>query len=203
MSKQLIQYLLIFASICASSSAVAAESNDTQLNAALQAEVEQLAKKAYKARTDRNITLAIELFKEALVKNKPLAKLSKPPGCMGHHSAQFFLAGSLASIYQYEKRWSDAETILETYPREFNDDKRLAELLMNQGKYGEARAILRKFVPELKKPTSIGCGNPMEHYLELKQMFAICEGRTASLTEKDLLDIDLAREKRRALLQQD
>ena len=181
--------------------AYAAELVQDQPTEELRLEVDRLAKEGYEARTHGNITGAIALFKEALAKNRPFAKMTTPPKCMGHQSAQYFLASSLASTYSYEGLYEHAEEVMDTYRDIFTDGKGYAEVLMKQHKYAEARAILRTYVPEMQEPRGATCGNPMANYMDLKRMMRECETATPNLTEKDMHAIDLAREKRRALLQ--
>ncbi len=159
----------------------------------LEDEVERLAKQAYECRVNNEMEKAERIFKKALRLNKPFANSPTPRKCLGHSSAEFFIVGSLVSMFERQGRFTDAEHLYETKIRKsYNSqyvDEQVAELLMKQGKYDEARSILRTFVPQMEMPKSIGCGHPIMHYTDLKNLLQCCEEKTPSLTDTELDEI--------------
>lgn len=195
--------IMFFASVASANSSDLRQPKLTPQNAeVVQVEVERLAEAAYKYRSAFNFAKAEDLFKKALVLNEPFAAIPNPRKCLGHSSAQFFIVGSLISMYEQQQRWAEAELLYET--KEYSIcpatyvDEHVAELLAKQGKYKEARAILRKFVPQMTPPVSIGCGLPMQHYTHLKQLLKVCEERTPNASDAELDEIERLREAKRA-----
>ncbi len=168
----------------------------------VQDRIEQLASEAYKCRTTGDIGGAVARLKEASVLNKPFAGRPNARKCLGHSSAEVFIVGSLVSIYEQEGRWAEAERLYETRYRKCFDnniysDEHIANLLAKQGKYKEARAILRKFVPQMAPPVSGGCGVPIERYMDLQQLYEASVKNTPDVTEAEMEELDRQREKKR------
>ncbi len=76
-----------------------------------------------------------------------------------------------------------------------NVDDAVADYLICQRKFGEARAILRKFVPMMKEPPKGGfCGTPYFDYEQKKNKLLKCEKMTPWLTELPMILLDHQRE---------
>ncbi|MDX1985764.1 MAG: hypothetical protein SFV17_03660 [Candidatus Obscuribacter sp.] len=104
-------------------------------------------------------------------------------------------------MYEQQQRWAVAELLYETkeysiFPATYVDEH-VAALLAKQGKYKEARAILRKFGTPMTSPVGIGCGVPMEHYTDFKQLLKVWEEKTPNASDAELDEIERLREAKR------
>jgi hypothetical protein len=103
---------------------------------------------------------------------------------------QEVISGHLIGLYSYSERWDKEQEIYEKYCRTVWSngvgDAHLADLLYEQGKWVEARIVLRKVVPKLepkpeeKRPVGFAtcgtaalmCRNRFEKY---SKMLSMCE----------------------------
>lgn len=166
---QVVALILVF---WAATQFALAEQNDVQPSSQSESERLRGLVRQVQVRVDTAETEA-ELRK-ALLRNERLLDTLQ---------LRFGVVASLITIYERQSRWKEAEKLYETYGQSFwltpHVEEKVAELLMKQGKYADARVILGKFVPQLKPPGPDGfCGVPYMHYANLKQMYKTCCDKT-------------------------
>jgi len=149
-------------------------------------EIESLTDAGYESLDKKNLPQAATLFRKAYM----LCQQSKG------RTEEAKILRQLIDIYKRQSRWSEAEALLETNKGvggAFGEIE-VAQVLIKQGKYQEARAILRKIVPQMKPPTGSVCGNPYVAYNELQDLYNTCIKNSKDLSEEEWKKIDLERE---------
>lgn len=111
----------------------------------------------------------------------------------------------LVQVYCAEKKWTEAEKLLETKGRiVWNSeavDFRVAELLSKSGQNAEAYVILRKFVPQ-KISASAGisdlpsCGNATEDARRIRTLFFTTGYKSLALSEQELQEVEKNRQQK-------
>jgi tetratricopeptide (TPR) repeat protein len=163
----------------------------------VQAEVANLIAAARKCQSANDLVGAEALFKKALVLNEPFAARHMP-----YFSDRYSILTSLISMYERQSRWDDIEKLYETNEKIIfspgDVDNHVAKLLIKQGKYKEARAILRIRVPQMKPPPRRHCGAVDFRYREWQELLWTCEAKTPDATDAELNELWRQRQKKRA-----
>ncbi len=162
----------------------------------VQTQVDYLTAAARKCETANELVDAEQLLKQALALLEPFADRR-----MTVFGARYSILTSLISVYERESRWEDIENLYENNeniafgPSEV--DKRVAKLLIKQGRYKDARAILRSFVPQMKPPFGPRCGAVDASYYEWQELLQTCADKTPDATDAELDELWRQRQKNR------
>ncbi|RTL42433.1 MAG: hypothetical protein EKK48_10585 [Candidatus Melainabacteria bacterium] len=146
-------------------------------------EIEKLCDSVSQNMHDRQFDKAESTLNQAISLNEPYFN-------SGIYS---YLTDQLSIIYQQQHRFSELESLYQTKSKRlslwdsqaFQD--RVASLFIEEERFGEARAILRQYVPKMKPPPPGGfCGNPYRDYAVAQNRYKYCVNKTAKMTDEQL-----------------
>ena len=108
-----------------------------------------------------------------------------------------YLTNELSKLYLTQRRFPELEKLYETTSKrlhlwdsqEFRNS--VGSFLMDQGRFAEARAILRQYVPKMTPPPpGARCANPYAEYSLAQNSYKRCVDKTRDMTEEQLDQID-------------
>ena len=184
---------LLWVSFVSLSFLLPAKSDDQPEANSQTTQIEQLQQAAQECMHTGNYDKAEVSLDKAMELNEPFFAKGRNELIEGR------LIGLLSGVYAAEKKWSEAERLYETKGRRIwvptAVDETVAYFLMQQGKYAEARVVLRPFVANMKPPPEGNfCATPLGEYNRLKEMLATCESKTRDLTEEQLSQLERKRQ---------